>query len=149
MSGLTRIAYVCALSVSCVVLLVSCEAVTAQQITYPLVHDGPGTGFSGGGRAGRDAGGGQQWRGPGSSDGPGMNHSPGQSRPPDMNNPFPMNSPLIEEELPEVPVLPDSSGSPQMNEGDSINGRSSSHNSADRSERSGVSGNSGTEAPRP
>ncbi|MNW31337.1 hypothetical protein D3C74_82480 [compost metagenome] len=149
MSGLTRIAYICAMSVSCVVLLVSCEAVTAQQITYPLVHDGPGTGFSGGGRAGRDAGGGQQWRGPGSSDGPGMNHSPGQSRSPDMNNPFPMNSPLIEEELPEVPGLPDPIDSRHINKGENMKSGSSSRNSTDRSERSGVSGNSGAEASRP
>lgn len=98
MSGLTRIAYVCVLSMGCVLLLVSCEAVTAQQITYPLVHEGPGTGSPGGGRSGRDAGGGQQWRGPGMNDGLELNHSPGQSHSPDTNNPFPMNSPLIEDE---------------------------------------------------
>ena len=91
MSRLTRIAYVCALSVSCVVLLVSCEAVTAQQITYPLVHDGPGTEFPGGGRAGRDAGGGQ-WRVPGVNDRSDQNPSL------DMNRSFPMKSPLNEEE---------------------------------------------------
>ena len=141
MSGMTRIAYVCVLSVSCLVLLVSCEAVTAQQITYPLVHEGPGTGFPGGGRPGRDAGGEQHWRRPGMSDGlemnhsPGQSHSPDQSHPPEMYNPLPMNSPQIEDEMPKVPGLPNSSGSRQMNEGGSegsISDGSSSRNRANR-----------------
>ncbi|MEK3785457.1 hypothetical protein [Paenibacillus sp. FSL K6-1230] len=141
MSGMTRIAYVCVLSVSCLVLLVSCEAVTAQQITYPLVHEGPGTGFPGGGRPGRDAGGGQHWRRPGMSDGLEMNpspvqsHSPDQSHPPEMYNPLPMNSLQIEDEMPKVPGLPNSSGSRQMNEGGSegsISDGSSSRNRANR-----------------
>lgn len=138
MSGLTRIAYVCALSVSCVVLLVSCEAVTAQQITYPLVHEGPGTGFPGGGRPGKDARGGQQWRGSGLSDGlemnpsPGQSHSPDQSHPPEMYNPLPMNSPRIEDEMPKVPGLPNSSGSRQMNEGGSVGSMSGGSSSRNR-----------------